>query len=128
MVSRLRAFVVPPEDSAWDVTELRLLVDGQDVVGPVFGEGPWADPRALLGPDSPLLPGEEPREVMLAEAVCTWGCCGAVFVRVRRDGSEVVWDRWRNPDDGSLALAEVRFDLAQYEAELVRAHSELSRG
>ncbi|MEU4253475.1 hypothetical protein AB0F15_39390 [Amycolatopsis sp. NPDC026612] len=122
MISRLRTSVILPKDSAWNRVELKLLVDDQDVVGSVFAEGPWADPDALLGPDSPLLPGAEPREVMLAEAECTWGCCGAIFVRIRRDGGDVVWDEWRNPDDPGLPLTAVRFDAAQYEAELARAH------
>ena len=67
---------------------------------------------------------------MLAEAECAWGCCGAVFVRIRRDGNGIVWDRWRNPDDPDLALTAIRFDPAQYEAELSRAHgsSASSRG
>ncbi|MBC6451691.1 hypothetical protein [Actinokineospora xionganensis] len=126
MSSRLITSVLLPVDSAWNTVELKLLVDDQDVIGKVFDRGPWRDPDALLGPDSPLLPADEPREVMLAEADCTWGCCGAVFVRVRRDGRQVVWDQWRNPDDSRLSMAEVRFDLAQYEAELARAHRERS--
>ncbi|MEU0529646.1 hypothetical protein [Amycolatopsis tolypomycina] len=121
MISRLRTSVVLPADSAWDRVELKLWVDDRDVVGSVFAEGPGKDPDQLLGPDSPLLPGAEPREVMLAEAVCSWGCCGAVFVRVRREGDEVVWDEWRNPDDPGLSLPAVRFAPAQYEAELARA-------
>ncbi|MGZ3145176.1 hypothetical protein ACVDFE_24900 [Lentzea chajnantorensis] len=121
MTSLLRVSVVAPEHSAWGRTELKLLVDDRDPVEPVFSEGPREDPDVLLGPTSPLLPGDEPREVMIAEADCTWGCCGAVFVRVRREGGEVVWDGWRNPDDNGLSLPEVRFDLAQYEAELARA-------
>lgn len=118
--------MVLPGDSPWNLLELRLLVDDQDLIGLVFDSGPCADPDALLGPDSPLLPAEEPREVMLAVADCTVGCCGAIFVRVRLDGSQVVWDQWRNPDDDELSMPEVRFDLAQYEAELARAHRERS--
>ncbi|MEJ2854260.1 MULTISPECIES: hypothetical protein [unclassified Saccharothrix] len=38
----------------------------------------------------------------------------------------MVWDRWRNPDDDGLSLPAVRFDLAQYDAELARAHRERS--
>ncbi|MGO1055198.1 hypothetical protein [Crossiella sp. CA198] len=126
MLSRLRVTVIRPADSAWDLAEVRLLVDDEDLLAPVFDRGPGKDPRALLGPDSPLLPGAEPREVMLAEAECTWGCCGAILVRVRRDGEQVVWDQWRDPDDDSLFLPEVRFDAARYAAELARAHRERS--
>lgn len=124
VVSRLSTAVVLPENSRWNALELRLLVDDQDVVGSVFDAGPGMDPDTFLGPDSPLLPADEPRELMLAEAPCTWGCCGAIFVRIHRDGSQVVWDGWRNPDDQDLLVNEVRFDRAQYEAELARAHGE----
>lgn len=86
--------MILPEESAWNLVETKLLVDDQDLIGPEFGEGPRLDPEILLGPDSPLLPEDEPREVMLAEAECTWGCCGAVFVRVSRDGDEIVWSEW----------------------------------
>lgn len=114
MTSRLSAVVVRPEESAWERVELKLLVDGRDVIGPVFDKGPWKDPDVLVG--RLLCAGE----VMLAEARCSWGCCGAIFVRVSRDGGEVVWDQWRNPDDGGLSLPTIRFDAAQYEAELAR--------
>lgn len=121
MSNLLTASVLLPEDSAWHQVELRLTVDGADLIASVFDRGPCRDPDALLGSDSPLLPGPAPREVLLAEAGCTWGCCGAIFVRISRDGDDVVWDRWRNPDDPELTLPEIRFDLAQYTAELARA-------
>lgn len=126
MVSRLRISVILPEDSAWNQMELTPLVDDLDMIEAAFDRGPRKDPDTLLGPDSRLLPGTEPHEVMLAEAECTWGCCGGIFVRVYREGGQVVWDRWRNPDDSGLSLAVVRFELAQYEAELARAHRERS--
>ncbi|MER5389131.1 hypothetical protein [Saccharopolyspora sp. NPDC002686] len=125
MSSSLSISVILPEDSAWNQVETKICVDGQDLIGPEFDEGPRLDPEVLLGPDSPLLPEDEPREVMLAEAECTWGCCGAVFVRISRDGDQIVWDEWRNPDS-ELSLPEIRFDSAQYEAELARADRERS--
>ncbi|WP_327304199.1 hypothetical protein OG730_11735 [Streptomyces sp. NBC_01298] len=63
----------------------------------------------------------DPREVRLAEATCTEGCCGALYVTIRRDGDQVVWDAWRNPDDDEVGLPEFRFDARQYRAELERA-------
>ncbi|WP_017973914.1 hypothetical protein [Actinopolyspora halophila] len=126
MPSHLNISVVLPEDSTWNEVETKFLIDGRDVIEPEFDTGPCLEPDMLLGPDGPLLPTDHPREVMLAEAECTWGCCGAVCVRVRRDGDQVVWDRWHNPDDDDFSSAEVRFDSEQYEAELARAHAERS--
>jgi hypothetical protein len=41
-------------------------------------------------------------------------------VRIVRDGDEVVWDSWRNPDVVGVELAAYRFDAGEYEAELAR--------
>ncbi len=101
--------------------ELRLLVDGRDILAEVFDAGPNADPDELLGPRSPLLPARHSEEVRLAEADCTEGCCGAVYVRIVRDGDEIVWDSWRNPDVVGVELSAFRFAAEQYEAELARA-------
>lgn len=121
MPNRLAVTVVLPEDSTWGQVELRCLVDGQDVVGEVFDKGPGEDPDELLGPDSPLLAKDGPGEVRLAEAACTWGCCGAIDVRVRRENGQIIWDQWHNPDVATVPLGEFRFDADQYQAELVRA-------
>lgn len=119
-VNQFAVVVLTPEQSSWDQVELRFLVDGRDVVGEVFQEGPGPDPDEVLGADSRLR-SVSPQVVCLAEAICTWGCCGGVEVRVRVEGDQVVWDSWHNPDD-ELDLGEFRFDLARYTAELDRAH------
>jgi hypothetical protein len=124
MLSRLTAEVVLPADSRWNRIELRLRADGRDLVGEAFDAGPAEDPDRLLGPFSPLRPGFEAREVRLAEAECTEGCCGALYVKVRRDGDEIVWDQWRNPGAHIVPLDVLRFDIQQYEEELERAHQD----
>lgn len=40
----------------------------------------------------------------LAEASCTEGCCGALYVTIQRDGDYVLWDEWRNPDEDEIDL------------------------
>ncbi|MFE0581881.1 hypothetical protein [Streptomyces sp. NPDC058874] len=45
-----------------------------------------------------LRAGPQPRELRLAQAYCTEGCCGALYVTVRRDGDEAVWGGWRGVD------------------------------
>lgn len=84
-----------------DAVELQLWVDGQDLVAPVFDVGPNEDPDKLLGSRGTLMPAHEARENKLAEASCTEGCCGAIYVRIRRDGDQIVRDSWRNPGDRS---------------------------
>ncbi|NED12293.1 hypothetical protein G3I33_12395 [Streptomyces sp. SID9124] len=112
-----------PDDPA--VVEARILVDGRPLVPDYFGRGPANGPEELL--DTGLLRAtEEPHEVQLAEAYCTEGCCGALYVTVRRDGDQVVWSGWRCPvpPGGRRELPELRFDAAAYDAEVARAESD----
>ncbi|MFE2149722.1 hypothetical protein [Streptomyces lavendulae] len=113
--------VVPPTSEPGARVEVRPLVDGLDILAEVFTEGPGVDPKHLLPPDGPLTADAEPREVLLAEAECTEGCCGALYVTVSRDGDDVIWSGWRNPDDDEVELPEFRFDARQYRAEVERA-------
>lgn len=59
-------------------------------------------------------------KVMLAEAYCTEGCCGALYVTIVRDGPEVVWKDWRSSMKGDPP-PEARFNAAAYDREVVRA-------
>ncbi|MGW1956953.1 hypothetical protein ACWCPI_30085 [Streptomyces sp. NPDC001920] len=45
---------------------------------------------------------------------------------IRRDGDQVVWGSWRNPDEPEVDLPEFRFDARQYGAEVERATSDHS--
>jgi hypothetical protein len=116
--------VTTPEDSAWGQVETTLLVDGRDVVGDMFDNGPKTDPDDLLGPQGLLRPADDPHRVKLAEAECTEGCCGAVWVRVHRDGDEVVWDGWENTGGPPTGHSAYRFDADEYLAELTRADND----
>ncbi|MEU9314971.1 hypothetical protein [Streptomyces sp. NPDC048295] len=118
--------VVPPLGSRQGSVECRPLIDGRDVLAEVFDAGPADDPRSLLGPDAPLRATDTPREVRLATAECTEGCCGAVYVTIRREGQHVIWSGWRNPDEGDVDLPELRFDVGQYEVEVRRASTDHS--
>ncbi|MDK0521042.1 hypothetical protein [Streptomyces sp. ML-6] len=105
-------------------TETRILLDGRPLVPEVFDRGPAHSPAHLL--DSGLLRAtDEPREVQLAEAYCTEGCCGALYVTIRRDGDHVVWSDWRTSLSWtSSELPEYRFDAAAYDAEVARAEND----
>ncbi|WP_329427351.1 hypothetical protein [Streptomyces sp. NBC_01268] len=122
---RLRIEVVAHDPVDREPVETRFLIDGRPLVPEVFGRGPGHSPEYLLD-SGDLAATEEPREVQLAEAWCSEGCCGALGVTVVREGGEVVWRDWRLParlPDGSPApsLPAYRFDAAAYDAELARA-------
>ncbi|WP_405898994.1 hypothetical protein OG242_17125 [Streptomyces sp. NBC_00727] len=115
-----------PDDPA--TVEARILVDGRPLVPDYFGRGPANAPEELLGTGL-LRATDEPHEVQLAEAYCTEGCCGALYVTVRRDGDQVVWSGWRCPvpPAGKRELPELRFDAAAYDTEVARAESDDGR-
>ncbi|MCM2412725.1 hypothetical protein [Streptomyces sp. RKAG290] len=129
-VTRLRfeAVVRDPVEPA--MVELRVLIDGRPLVPEFFGWGPANDPEYLLDSGRLRATGE-PTEVQLAEAYCTEGCCGALYVTIRRDGDQVVWSDWRRPAPPpsllhARELPEYRFDAAVYDAEVRRAENDRS--
>ncbi|MFH8574275.1 hypothetical protein [Streptomyces sp. NPDC017993] len=118
--------VVPSLGSRYGTVECRPIINGRDILADVFDEGPAGDPWSLLGPDAPLHATATPREVRLAEAECTEGCCGALYVTIRREGQHVIWSGWRNPDEDDVDLPELRFDVNQYDVEVRRASTDRS--
>ncbi|MEY9871594.1 hypothetical protein ABH931_001067 [Streptacidiphilus sp. MAP12-33] len=102
-----------------------MLVDGLPVIAGAFELGAAYGPEALL--DGGVLRADpEPREVRLAEAWCTEGCCGALYVTVVREDDTVVWRDWRRPparrdQPPRPELPTYRFDAAAYDAALARA-------
>ncbi|MFD9869072.1 hypothetical protein ACFXI8_26480 [Streptomyces niveus] len=113
--------VVPDLPQRGASVEVRPLVDSEDILAEVFTEGPGEDPKYLLLPDGPLTAGPEPHEVRLAEATCTEGCCGALYVTIRRDGGHVIWSEWRNPDEDNVDLPEFWLDAREYQTEVEQA-------
>ncbi|MFF5446819.1 hypothetical protein [Streptomyces sp. NPDC012888] len=115
----LRIEVVVEDPDHDPLVETRILVGGRPLLPALFRRGPGHTPEQLLDTGA-LRAGDAPREVQLAEAYCTEGCCGALYVTVRREGGEVVWDGWRGASAGPPPAA-LRFDAAAYEAEVARA-------
>uniref|UniRef100_UPI00278C19E3 hypothetical protein n=1 Tax=Streptomyces venezuelae TaxID=54571 RepID=UPI00278C19E3 len=122
---RIEVAVADPRDA--DGVETRLLVDGRPLVPEAFERGPGEPPERLLA-NGALRAGPEPREVRIAEAYCTEGCCGALHVTVRRECAHVVWDGWRRPGapSGWPDLPAYRFDADAYDAEIARAERDQS--
>ncbi|MER7733367.1 hypothetical protein ABTX80_21000 [Streptomyces erythrochromogenes] len=105
--------------------ETRFLVDGLPLLPALFRSGRGNAPEYLV--DHLGLRAEpQPREVQLARAYCTEGCCGALYVTIRRDGDEVVWGGWRGVDAQARPPREYRFDAAAYDAEVERAEGDHS--
>ncbi|WP_432059633.1 hypothetical protein [Streptomyces sp. S1] len=116
-----------PDDWAADPwAEVRPLIDGADVLAEFRPDGRAPSLRYWTGPAAtwPLTAAEEPRRVAIAEPTCTAGCCGALYVTVRREGDLVIWDSWENTGGTLAAPPPHRFDAARYDAELARAASD----
>ncbi len=108
--------------------EVRPLIDGVDVLKEVHPDGVALSCRYWRGPAAgwPLAVTEEPRRIMITEPTCTAGCCGALYVTMRREGDRVIWDSWENTSNITALPAAIRFDAVQYEAELARAAADRS--
>jgi len=126
---RFRIEVVTGDPADREPVETRVLIDGLPVIPATFGRGPAHSPEYLLD-DGRLRAGVEPREVQLAEAHCTEGCCGALYVTIRRDADQVVWENWRQTMPGSREpaheLPTYRFDASAYDTEVARAETDCS--
>ncbi|MET9960016.1 hypothetical protein ABZ128_13290 [Streptomyces sp. NPDC006326] len=124
---RFRVEVVAGDPADREPVEARVLIDGRPVVPAVFGRGRTNSPEYLLD-EGRLRAGAEPREVQLAEAYCTEGCCGALYVTIRREADQVVWENWRRSMSGSRdAAAELpahRFEASAYDREVARAETD----
>jgi hypothetical protein len=114
----------PAPDGRFAAIETRVLIDGVPVISAAFDKGPAEDPLYLL--DRGLLRAtEDPHEVRLAEAYCTEGCCGALYVTIAREGSEVAWRNWRSSMKGDPP-GDMRFDAIAYDREVKRAEQDFT--
>ncbi|WP_221320311.1 hypothetical protein [Actinoplanes sp. L3-i22] len=118
----VRVVVPDPVPDGFPQVEARIVIDGRPIVAAAFDKGPAEQPERLLG-GRRLRATVEPREVRLAEAYCTEGCCGGLYVTIVRDGSGVLWKDWRSSMPGDPP-PDVRFDAARYDRELARAEQD----
>ncbi|GIG67649.1 hypothetical protein [Phytomonospora endophytica] len=101
-------------------TALSVLVDGRPVLTAEFFA--TSDAWYLLDSANGLHARAEPHETELANGACDPECCGGLFVTIRKEGGQVIWDGWRQTMAGDpWPFPEVRFDAGEYEAELKRA-------
>jgi hypothetical protein len=117
--------VVPdPQPVGFPLVEARIVIDGMPVVAKAFDKGSAESPERLVH-SGQLRATSDPREVRLAEAYCTEGCCGGLYVTITREGPEVVWKDWRSSMPGDPPQ-EARFDAAAYDREIARAEQDHS--
>jgi hypothetical protein len=120
----IRIVVPDPRPTDYPQVEARILIDGKPVVAAAFDKGPAEEPEWLVH-SGRLRATSEPKEVRLAEAYCTEGCCGGLYVTIVREGTEVVWKNWRS-SMRSEPPPDVRFDAAEYDREIERAEQDHS--
>ncbi|MCX4776385.1 hypothetical protein [Streptomyces sp. NBC_01264] len=116
--------VLPRADALRPSAGIRPLVDGRDVLEEIHpgGDSSSYQERWFGPPETwPLWAADAPRRVELSNNDCDTGCCGGVFVTIRRRGDRVEWTGWENTSDTRVPVPpEFRFDAAQYDAELAR--------
>lgn len=121
---RFRIAVVVPDPFRHADVQTRVLADDWPVIAAAFDKGPPFPPEVLLA-HGDLRAMAEPHEVRLAEAYCTEGCCGALYVTIVQDGGTVIWRDWAGYTSPA-APPELRFSAAQYHTELARAQTDYS--
>ncbi|MGW0834183.1 hypothetical protein [Streptomyces prunicolor] len=127
MFNRLEVNVLPP-GPRW-AAQLRLRIDGEDVVAEAVGEGgrgPFVQEALPADDHGALWAIGEGRRAVLGEPECTGGCCGWLSVFVRRHCGVVEWSDWQEPMD-QVRPPAFCFDADQYDAELARAVSSFRR-
>lgn len=120
----VRIVMPDPNPVGFPHVEARIVIDGMPIVASAFDKGPAEGPEELVY-SGRLRATNEPRKIRLAEAYCTEGCCGGLYVTIVREGPEVVWKDWRSSMRGDPPQ-EVRFDAAEYDQEVARAEQDHS--
>ncbi|MEU2110099.1 hypothetical protein [Streptomyces sp. NPDC019507] len=129
MFDRLEIRVLPPGPRF--AAQLRLWVNGEDVVEAAVGEGgrgPYAADALPAGHPSPLRATSDARRLELGEPDCTGGCCGFLTVVVQRFEEIVQWSDWEVPLGTGMTAPypppELHFDAHQYDAEVARVEAD----
>ena len=127
---------VDPGREDWPRTT--ILVEGRDLFGLDGSIG--FDPDDLFAKSEPLIPSNPLNRIAVYRCSCGEAGCSCVAPLITRVGAEVHWSDFRNfvgvystpetpssPEGGStLPIPTLRFDSAQYEAEVERASEDRS--
>ncbi|MFF2520382.1 hypothetical protein [Streptomyces sp. NPDC058086] len=100
-----------------------LFVDGLDVIARTYNGAAGGHPSQLLRPGGPLYPTDQARSVDVATYGQGSHTVAAVGIRIRLRKQTVIWGDLMYPGAEDRVIEEVRFDLAQYLAEIERGYS-----
>jgi hypothetical protein len=99
--------------------EVCLRSDGQDLIARFDNSMIGLDPDDILVAPSPLQASATPHTATIGRCDCGVVECGSVEVLISREGSTVCWS-------SPHSATSIRFDAAQYAAELERALADFS--
>jgi len=104
-----------------------LFVDGLDLIARTYNGATGGHPRQLLRPGGPLYPTDQARSVDVATYGQDSDPVSVVGIRIRLRQQTVIWGDLMYPGVEDRVVEEVRFDLAQYLAEIERGYSRWGR-
>jgi len=142
VVDRVALSLRVDEWEAPDWPVVTILVDGRELTDVVGGRSfVGFDPDQILSDEEPLVPGVLPERIAVYRCHCGEPGCGCLAPLIIRRGSEILWrdardytgvfvkpslDRPPTATGTRLRMPELRFDAAQYEAEVRRAAQDRS--
>jgi hypothetical protein len=118
-VDSLRLEVAPAESGSGDTFELKIFINGADVLP---DEGLGMDPFNVIIPTNHLLATAKPHITWIGRCACGDYGCRPTDVTIIRDGLLVHWD-WLKHQPMNR---RVSFDAAEYTAEVKRVASDFS--
>jgi len=105
-----------------------LFVDGLDLIARTYNGAVGGHPSQLLRPGGPLYPTDQARSVDVATYGQGSDTVSVVGIRIRLRKQTVIWGDLMYPGVEDRVVEEVRFDLAQYLAEIERGYSRWGSG
>lgn len=112
VISALHLVVVPSPQS--NDHAVHCLADGANILETLGGLG--LDPDDFFSFPVAIAAGT-PREARIGRCECGTVGCGDLVILIAREGEQVVWE---------AKGREIRFDAAQYDAEIARAATDLT--
>ena len=111
-----------------DTVHTYLFVDGLDLIARTYNGATGCHPTQLLRPGGPLYPTDQARSVDVATYGQGFNTVSVVGFRILLRRQTVIWRDLMYPGAEDRSIAEVRFDLPQYLAEIERGYSRWGSG
>ena len=118
-VDSLRLEIAPAQSGAGDTFELKVFINGNDVLGEA---ALGLDPFDVIVPTNHLIARPQPHTARIGRCTCGDYECRPIDVTITRDGPQVHWDWLKNkPMD-----QRVTFAWSQYAGEISRVASDVA--